>query len=177
MDANCKKALAICLQQDSPWRDFEGHYPSGKTWFDYIEWLRIQMYRATNDCPTTDILDVDLDEQPTEDADDAEETAGTQPTKQSEKNRKDADDSDLSYNLDDAKNDEDQHDEEEVLVDKFVDGLLNTETDTEIPENENFKGFWAFALWGYIPPAGYEEYKCALITTVVDKRKKNNRQK
>ena len=71
VEANCKKALALCLKPDSPWKDFDGHYPSGKTWFDYIEWLRVEMYRIGNDCPTSDIMDVDLDEQPTEDAEDA----------------------------------------------------------------------------------------------------------
>ena len=69
------------------------------------------------------------------------------------------------------KNEKNQHDEEDVT--KFVNETLNTETGTdEIPDNKYFKGFWAFAMWGYIPPPGYEENKCTLITTVVDEGKK-----
>ena len=45
------------------------------------------MYRVTNDCPTSDIIDVDLDEQPTEDADDEGVTQPTHPSKQSKKKR------------------------------------------------------------------------------------------
>ena len=52
---------------------FDGHYPSGKTWFDYLEWLRTEMYRVTNAFPTSGIMDVDLDEQPAEHFDYAEE--------------------------------------------------------------------------------------------------------
>ena len=74
----------------------------------------------------------------------------------------------------DAKEDE-QQDEEDVK--QFVDGVLNTEEDSDIPDNKYFKGFWAFALWGYIPPPGYEEYKCTLITTVIDEGKKSNDKK
>ena len=40
-------------------------------------------------------------------------------------------------------------------------------TDIKVPDNEFFKGFWVFALWGFIPPTGFEEYKCTLISTVV----------
>ena len=40
------------------------------------------MYCVTNDCPTSDIIDVDLDKQPTEDADDAEGTQRTKSSKQ-----------------------------------------------------------------------------------------------
>ena len=87
VEANSKKALALCLSHDSPWKDFDGHYPSGKTWFDYLEWLRVEMYRVTNDCPTSDIIDVDLDEQPTEDADDEGVTQPTHPSKQSKKKK------------------------------------------------------------------------------------------
>ena len=61
---------------------------------------------------------------------------------------------------------------------KFVNGTLNTEDYTDkIPDNEFFKGFWAFALWGYIPPSGYEEYKCTLITMVVNDSKKQRSKK
>ena len=52
---------------------------------------------------------------------------------------------------------------------KFARGILSTEDAKDnVPDSEFFKGFWAFALWGYIPPPGYEEFKCALINTIVD---------
>ena len=38
-----------------------------------------------------------------------------------------------------------------------------------VPEEEYFKGFFAFALFGYIPPDGGEKYKSSLMLTVVDK--------
>ena len=53
--------------------NFDGHYPSGKTWFDFIEWVRIEMYNVSNKCPIVDILDVDLDAQPQESVSDGEE--------------------------------------------------------------------------------------------------------
>ena len=142
VEANCKKALSICLKADSPWRNFDGHYESGKGWFDYLEWLRIEMYRSTNSCTTSDILDVDLDKQPVEEEEDVGRTQG----------------------------DKNQHDNKEHT---FLKEILNEEADTnDVPDNEYFKGFWAFAMWGFIPPPGHEEYKCTLIATVVDEGKK-----
>ena len=174
VEANCKKALALCLNKDSPWKDWDGHYPSGKTWFDYIEWLRVEMHRVTNDCPTSDIIDVDLDEQPTEDADDEGVTQPTNPSRQSKKKRKKDDDTSSDYGEEDAMQDMiDEDEDDEAEVKKFANKIANNDDATEeVPENEFFKGFWAFALWGYIPPQGFEEYKCALITTVVDDSKK-----
>ena len=37
---------------------------------------------------------------------------------------------------------------------------------TDIKENY-FKGYFAFALWGYIPPTGGEKYKTGFINTVI----------
>ena len=79
VEANCKKALALCLQVDSPWKGFDGHYPSGKTWFDYIEWIRKEMYLVTNDTPTSDIID-DLDEPPKDPQSDEEPSRNVQTT-------------------------------------------------------------------------------------------------
>ena len=36
------------------------------------------------------------------------------------------------------------------------------------------RDFWVFALWGYIPPPGYEEFKYTMISTVVDDGNNNN---
>ena len=48
-------------------------------------------------------------------------------------------------------------------------GTKSTDGTDELPPGEYFKGFLAFALWGYIPPKGGERYKSILIKTVVDK--------
>ena len=50
----------------------------------------------------------------------------------------------------------------------FVNEVLDKDQEHEVPENEYFKGFWCFALWGYIPPPGFEEYQCTMISTVVE---------
>ena len=34
--------------------------------------------------------------------------------------------------------------------------------------DDYFRGYFAFALWGYIPPEGGEQYKSSLMGTVVD---------
>ena len=141
VEANCKKALALCLIPDSQWKDFDGYYPSGRTWFDYLEWLRVEMYRVTYNCPTSDIIDVDLDKQPTEDADGAGATQRTNPSKKSKKKRKEDDDTSLDYCEDDARNDMNDHDYEEE-VKKFAKRIINNEDDTDkIPDNKFFKGF------------------------------------
>ena len=66
--------------------------------------------------------------------------------------------------------------EDEKEIQNFVDEVLRKEDDSAVPDNEYFKGFWVFALWGYIPPPGFEEFKCTMITTVVDDgSNKNNK--
>ena len=41
---NCKKALALCLASDSPYRNFSTTgFPSGTDWPDYICWLKQKM--------------------------------------------------------------------------------------------------------------------------------------
>ena len=38
-----------------------------------------------------------------------------------------------------------------------------------------FNNFFAFALFGYIPPSGGEKYKSSLMLTVVDTTEKNDK--
>ena len=40
--------------------------------------------------------------------------------------------------------------EDEKEIQNFVDEVLRKEDDSAVPDNEYFKGFWVFALWGYI---------------------------
>ena len=102
VEANCKKALAICTSESSPYRNFDGNFPSGTNRDDYLNWLRKEMYSSI-DCVTID----------DEDKDDA-----------------------VSCEVGNSGND-------------------------------YFKGYFAFALWGYIPPTGGEQYKTTFIETVI----------
>ena len=43
IEANCKKALAICTASHSPYRNFNGDFPSGTNRDDYLVWIRSKM--------------------------------------------------------------------------------------------------------------------------------------
>lgn len=38
-----QKTFSICTSRKSEYQNFNGMYPSGKNWFDYIEWVCIEM--------------------------------------------------------------------------------------------------------------------------------------
>ena len=111
VEANCKKALAICLSENSPYRNFNGTFPSGTNWEDYLSWIRKEMRSLGEKAMVTDLID---------------EAA-------------------LSSNNDG---------EEDSGFDKDGDSNLAGSA-----EDDYFKGFFAFALWGYIPPEGGESIK------------------
>ena len=116
--ANCKKALAICTSESSPYRNFDGNFPSGTNRDDYLNWLRKEMYSSI-DCVTID----------DEDKDDA-----------------------VSCEVDNSGSEEKED---------------KTKTDGQTQKDDYFKGYFAFALWGYIPPTGGEQYKTTFIETVI----------
>ena len=37
--ANCTQALKFCLEEDSPYKNFDGTFPSGTNYFHYLEWI------------------------------------------------------------------------------------------------------------------------------------------
>ena len=39
VEANCKKALTLCMGSSSPYKNFSGTFPSGTNWFDYLRWV------------------------------------------------------------------------------------------------------------------------------------------
>ena len=39
VEANCKNALALCLKESSTYRNFNGTFPSGTNWEDYLFWI------------------------------------------------------------------------------------------------------------------------------------------
>ena len=126
VEANCKKALAICTAEGSPYRNYDGHFPSGTNREDYLVWLRKEM-NSTID--TVDIDEDDLDEVATE--------------------------SDRNNNTENAVDEDDNND-----------GGSDNSSKKKVSD-DYFKGYFAFALWGYIPPDGGEEYKTSFIETVV----------
>jgi hypothetical protein len=40
VEANCKKALSLCMRNDSPYKNFNGTFPSGTNWMDYLFCIR-----------------------------------------------------------------------------------------------------------------------------------------
>ena len=126
VEANCRKALSLCLAENSPYRTFNGTFPSGTNWEDYLLWLRKEMRALTAKAPVTDL--------------------------------------------------EDDKEEDSIIDDN---GSNSNVVDPPESDEDYFKGYFAFALWGYIPPEGGEKYKSSLIATVCDTAskpgKKNSR--
>ena len=130
VEANCKKALSICLSEDSPYRAYDGIWPSGTNQDDYLKWIRTQMFVLQTKLPVNDLVDKD--------------------DKAKNKDNEDGENASLGEDSDEEK-------------------------DIDLGEEEYFKGFFAFALWGFIPPDGGDEYKSSLMATVVDTTSKAKR--
>ena len=56
-EANCKKALALCLGETSPYNTFDGTFLSGINYEDYLLWIRKEMYSLANKVPIEDVVD------------------------------------------------------------------------------------------------------------------------
>ena len=94
------------MGEKSPYRNFDGTFPSGTNYEDYSLWIRREMYYVVNTVPIEDVIDEDI------------------------------------INLaDDEEVDDDGGDSDDD------DGIV-------MPDDKYFKGFFAFALFGYIPPSG-----------------------
>jgi len=129
VEVNCNKALSICLSEDSPYRNFNGAFPSGTNWEDYLLWIRKEM-RSLSTKVTVTVL------------------------------------------VDDTGSSNNDQEIDNVLPD---DGGDNNKAD-EV-DDDYFKSYFAFTLWGYIPPEGGETYKSTLMKPVINipsKSKKNN---
>ena len=125
VEANCKKALALCTGEGSPYHKFNGTFPSGTNRDDYLAWLREQMNSSI------DTVDID----------------------------------DHSDNIA-------QESEDNTILDKECNHNTNKNGGEDScskrrNKDDYFKGYFAFALWGYIPPDGGEKYKSSFIDTVV----------
>ena len=133
VESNCKKALSICLNPKSKYRD--GKFPSGENWFDYIGWVRREMYKIEREQKIVVTLDDDEEAESSIDGISMENECNNEEMKNEKPND------------DDGNNDS-----------------LECE---DPPEGEYFKGFFAFAIWGFIPPNGEDEHKSILISSVL----------
>ena len=61
VEANAKKAYALCISEASPYKDFNGTFASGTNWETYIEWVRVEMFKILEG---DKVYDVDEDDDP-----------------------------------------------------------------------------------------------------------------
>ena len=160
----------MCLSEESPYRDYNGSFPSGHNWDSYIEWVRLEMYRLL-EMEVVDDSDDDPDEIPStvsgdEDGADLEDT--DKDKEANAKNKDQKDNTEGGSKIDDGTSKDDvEADPNYVEID-----------DDEAPDDWYFKGYLAFALWGFIPAPGGEKYKSILMGSVDDfhsKRKHGSR--
>ena len=172
VEANCKKALALCQGSGSPYKDFNGTFPfpSGKYWEDYIEWLRVEFYKKYEIDGADDNNIIDDDEKietPIRINSDEESNDNVSGSK--------------SVGNDGSRNTDDNDSTSKYTNRKSctTEELLNEEDEDsdELPEETYFRGFFAFALWGFIPPPGFEDYKSVgmLQNLSIRESKKMNR--
>ena len=127
VEANCKKALVICLGENRSYKN--GTFPSGKNWYDYIQWVQLQMNGEGDDDCINDVHDDNAD-------------------------------SDV--------------DGEEADTETDTSNAVEFDDEQQLQENSTksdlyFRGFFSFALWGFIPPEGGDVFKSSLIGLVIDK--------
>ena len=199
VEANCTKALRLCLSSDSPYKSFyqnNGTYPSGQNWFDYATWIRKAMHQLITKSGGTKDFDVEdtanvcndsEDEDVMDDVEDAkEEQTKTQKkktlTKKATRKKKysNSDDDDSDYESESERSsDEDITKKSNVRSPTKTTPTKTTNDDygtNDPPKDVYFKGYFSFLLWGYIPPPGYEHYKSLSMTTV-EKKGDNKRDK
>ena len=63
--------------------------------------------------------------------------------------------------------DDDELGGEEMGGEKIVSVYIVEEATDELPADEYFKSFSAFALWGFIPPDGGDYFKSTLMAILV----------
>ena len=151
------------MAESPKYKDFKGTYPSGTNYFDYLDWIRKKMHVAMKKENDGDVkfddekyLDAIPETESSEDDgsnqgnDEEEKTRRTKPGKNKNKKRVDDDDESFEVDSDDDTESEQSYDSQNV-------------DDVDIDPGEYFKGFFAFALWGYIPAPGGEEYKSTIM--------------
>ena len=75
VEPNFKKTLSICLSSSSPYKFFDGTYPSGTDWTDYLMWIRKEMNKLNIFVHIEDIIDEDIVQQELNSDSEDEQTA------------------------------------------------------------------------------------------------------
>ena len=158
VEANCKKALALCMSSSLPYKSFHaiGKYPSGTNWYDYVEWLRTSFYKRyecspdDNDIESEDegFNEEDADEEPNNDSNNNSKESNKEPKANNNKKGEDS-----SYSDEASSNEDSSSSNEEAQKD-------------DLPIETYFKGFFSFVIWGYIPPPGFEKLKSMSMNAI-----------
>ena len=168
VEKNAKKALSLCVSEDSPYRDYNGTFPSGHNWDSYIEWVRQEMYS---------LLETELEE-------DSDDPDGIPSTVSGEDDGADVEDTG-NDETNKAANDVNEGEKDNTDgASKIADGISKDDEnadptyididDDEVPDDWYFKGFLVFALWGFIPAPGGEKYKSILMQGSGNDHSKNH---
>ena len=144
VEANFKKAYALCKRDDSPYRDFKGIYPSGHNRESYLEWIRDEMNGEIGKIILEDKVDEDV----------VPEESKEETKDESKEETKDGND-------DEASNETNK-------------GDAMKSAKTRNMNDNYFKGYIAFSLWGFIPPPGGEKLKSSLISAIENPKRAGN---
>ena len=157
VEKNCKKALSLCQSDECPYKDYNGTFQSGHNWDQYLEWVRVEMYNLLE--TEIDEISLDPDDIPsTVDGDvEEEEDDGLN----AEKNKEEA----IELEKEGPENKE-SIGTKESDKDKEDNSYCELVKDA-VPHDWYFKGYLAFALWGFIPAPGGEAYKSLLMQGVM----------
>lgn len=160
VEANAKKAFALCTSASSPYKDFKGSFASGTTWETYIEWVRVEMFKILEEDKIVEVIDEDdPDALPSVSVDESDKVKDDSNKKKSAR-KKDESDEDFDPDEDDD-DDGDEDDGESVAA-----TIVTKDNDDTVPYDWIFKGYIAFALWGHIHIPGGEKYKSLLMSSI-----------
>lgn len=160
VEANATITYALCTSENSPYKDFNCQFSSGTNWETNLEWLRVEMYHILE---ADKVYKVNDDEDPdaiptvsVDDNDDVKDDGGRKGKGAKGK------DSDEEYDPNED-GDDDRADGSNKVVEAAV---VAEESGNNVPYEWIFKGYIAFALWGYIPIPGGYKYKSLVMCSV-----------
>lgn len=143
------------MSSSSPYKSFNDKFPSGTNWYDYYNWLRIAFYKHYECDHDGSNIESD-DEAFNEEEDEEEDSNNNNNSKEKKKKAKASNNNkgeDNSYS--ESSSDEKSSSESEVSHPK-----------DDIPKETHFKGYFAFLIWEYIPPPGFEKFKSVSMNVV-----------
>ena len=151
VEANAKIAFGICTSDSSPYKKFNGTFASGTNWETYIEWVRQEMYKDLV-LGSDKVLEINDNDDPD--------------SIQSVSVEDDENENDVVENSNNDGNAKDGKENSEEGDDTVVEATVVPDDEYDVPYDWMFKGFLAFALWGYIPIPGGEKYKSLLMCAI-----------